>query len=209
MIDEGDQARITRAIHDAESTTTGEIFCVIAKSSSDHPWAPAALMPAIWAAVVALLAPWPLMAFTGLSAVPIYGVQIMLFVAAILVLRLPALRHRLTPRRMGHERAHHMAQHQFAAHGLHKTSERTGVLIFASQAERYAEIVADTGINEKVDAQVWRGAIADLLAAIKAERPADGFVAAVERCGAVLAEHFPLPPGAAHRPQLPDRLIEI
>jgi putative membrane protein len=96
---------------------------------------------------------------------------------------------------------------QFLAQGLDKTQHRTGVLIFASTAERYAEIVADVGINEKVAPQVWDEAINALTAAIKAGRPADGFVAAVERCGAVLATHFP--PGALNRDELPDKLLQI
>jgi putative membrane protein len=42
---------------------------------------------------------------------------------------------------------------------------------------------------------------------VKDGRPADGFVAAIERCGAILAEHFP--PGALKRDELPDKLVEI
>ena len=64
---------------------------------------------------------------------------------------------------MQHERAHTTALRQFAAQGLHKTAHRTGVLIFASQAERYAEIIADDGISAKVSQDVWHGAIAALL----------------------------------------------
>ena len=44
-----------------------------------------------------------------------------------------------------HARAHAEAMRQFFAQGLHKTEDRTGVLIFASAAERYAEIIADAG----------------------------------------------------------------
>ena len=36
--------------------------------------------------------------------------------------------------------------------GLTGPDHRTGVLIFASEAEHYAEIVADVGINAKVGA---------------------------------------------------------
>ena len=43
---------------------------------------------------------------------------------------------------------HAEAMHQFT-HGIHLTEHRTGVLIFASVAERYAEIIADSGINAK------------------------------------------------------------
>ena len=99
------------------------------------------------------------------------------------------------------------AMQQFFAHGLHRTESRTGVLIFAAVAERYAEIVADAGIDSKVTPQVWAAAIDALIEGIKQGRPADGFVAAIERCGRVLAEHFP--PGALKRDELPNRLVEI
>ena len=124
-----------------------------------------------------------------------------------LVLSHPKLRFHVVPRRAKHERAHAEAMRQFFAQGLDKTTQRTGVLIFASTAERYAEIIADAGINEKVTPQVWNEAVAELIAAIKAGRPADGFVAAIERCGGVLAAHFP--PGALQRDELPDKLLEI
>ena len=56
---------------------------------------------------------------------------------------------------------------------------------------------------------MWDGAIAALIAAIKQDRVADGFVTAIEQCGAVLAQHFPLPVGAKNPDQLPNRLVEI
>jgi putative membrane protein len=96
---------------------------------------------------------------------------------------------------------------QFLAQGLDKTEHRTGVLIFASAGERYAEIVADANINEKVETEVWDDAINALVTAIKAGRPADGFVTAIDKCGAVLAAHFP--PGALKRDELPDKVLEI
>ena len=101
--------------------------------------------------------------------------------------------------------AHAEAIRQFLAQGLHLTARRTGVLIFASVAEHHAEIVADTGINEKVDQAAWQDAVDAMIAAIKDGRPADGFVAAVERCGALLARHFP--PGAINRDELPNKLV--
>ena len=71
----------------------------------------------------------------------------------------------------------------------------------------YAEILADAGINGKVPPDVWDEAVKTLVAEIRAGRPADGFVAVIERCGAVLAAHFP--PGALQRDELPNRLLEI
>jgi hypothetical protein len=78
------------------------------------------------------------------------------------------------------------------------------VLIFASGAERYAEIVADSGINAKVSREAWTGAIAAMVAAIKAGSLGDSLTAAIELCGAQLAQHFP--PGELNPNELPDRV---
>jgi putative membrane protein len=202
MITGSDKTRVADAIRAAEARTAGEIFCVIAKHSSDYR-----LVPIAWAAALALLVPLPLVALTRWPAAVIYLSQLIVFVMTALALSHPTLRFHVVPRRAKHERAHSEAMRQFFAQGLDKTTQRTGVLIFASTAERYAEIIADAGINEKVTPQVWNEAILELTAAIKAGRPADGFVAAIERCGAVLGAHFP--PGALQRDQLPDKLLEI
>jgi putative membrane protein len=202
MIPESDKARVSAAIREAESRTAGEIFCVIAPHSSDYR-----LVPLAWAASIALFAPLPLIYLTSWSAAVIYVTQLSVFLVAAPVLSHPKLRFHIVPRRARHDRAHAEALRQFFAQGLDKTEHRTGVLIFASTGERYAEIVADVGINEKVTPEVWDDAVNALITAIKAGRPADGFVAAIERCGAVLAAHFP--PGALQRHELPDKLLEI
>ncbi|HLG81034.1 MAG TPA: TPM domain-containing protein [Bradyrhizobium sp.] len=202
MISANDKARVTQAIRSAEARTDGEIFCVIAAHSSDYR-----LVPIAWAAALALLTPLPLVALTRWPAAVIYLSQLAVFVAAALVLSHPRLRYLIVPRRTKHERAHTEAIRQFLAQGLHKTEHRTGVLIFASTAERYAEIVADAGINDKVGPEVWDEAVNALTKAIGAGRPVEGFLAAIEQCGAVLAGHFPR--GALQRDALPDKLLEI
>ena len=202
MISEPDKARITAAIRKAESQTAGEIFCVIARHSSDYR-----LVPIAWAAAIALFAPMPLIYLTRWSVSLVYLSQLAVFLIAAMALSHPKLRFHIVPRQARHDRAHAEAMRQFFAQGLDKTEHRTGVLIFASTGERYAEIVADAGINEKVTDAVWDDAMNALVTAIKAGRPADGFVAAIEQCGMVLAAHFP--PGALKRDELPDKVLEI
>lgn len=202
MITESDKARVTAAIRDAESCTAGEIFCIIARQSSDYR-----LVPVAWAAGVALAAPLPLLALTNWSAPVVYLVQVFAFLLVAMALSHSKFRFRIVPRQAQHDRAHAEAMRQFFAQGINKTEHRTGVLIFASAAERYVEVIADAGINDKVSAHVWDEAVYALVSAVKDSRPADGFVAAIERCGAVLAEHFP--PGALKRDELPDKLVEL
>lgn len=63
------------------------------------------------------------------------------------------------------------------------------------------------GINAKVAPAVWQDAVAAAIEAIKDGRIGDGLIAAVGRCGAVLAEHFP--PGAINRDELPNKVVEM
>jgi putative membrane protein len=195
-----DEKRITDAIRAAEKKTAGEIFCVMTQASSDYR-----LVPVAWAAIVALFVPLPLLYFTSLSATMIYVFQLIAFLVVVFVFLQPTARFFIVPRRVLHDRASVEAQRQFAAHGLHRTEARTGVLIFVSVAERHVEVVADVGIAAKVSQEVWDRAVKALVQAIKNERPADGFVEAIRICGEVLAEHFP--PGASTRNELPDKLV--
>ena len=204
MISDADKTRIADAIRAAETKTSGEIFCVLAQNAGAYR-----LVPIAWAAALALIVPLPLVMLTEWQAVTIYVIQLIAFTLAGIGLSRPALRFLVVPRRMKRERAHGAALRQFLAQGMHKTEGRTGVLIFAAVAERYVEIIADGGINAKVTQEVWDQAVASLIAAIKDGRPADGFVAAIEQCGAVLAAHFPLPPGSVNADEIADKLVEI
>ena len=200
MMSEQDIRRVVEAIRVAETKTSGEIFCVVTRASSSYR-----LVPIAWAALLALFVPLLLIYLTNWPAGMIYLLQLAIFIVAAAILSLPGIRFRIVPKQALHRRAHLEATRQFLAQGLHLTERRTGVLIFASTAERHAEIVADAGINAKVHAEFWDGVIVEMVAAIKDNRPGDGFVAAVERCGVILAQHFP--PGSINRNELPNKVV--
>jgi putative membrane protein len=197
-----DQRRINAAIKAAETQTSGEIVCVLADASSDYMSYATA-----WSALIALIAPWFLLALTNLSVREIFIAQIVIFVVLFLLLSESSVRRFLVPRRMRRLTAHRAAMEQFMIRGMARKKNRAGILIFVSLAERYARIVADDGIAGKADQSVWQEAVEALLERAKAGAIAEGFVIAVERCGRVLAEHFP--PAATDEDELPDRIYLI
>ena len=197
-----DHRRIAEAIHDAEAQTDGEIVCVVARSSSDYTY-----FPIIWASLAALCAPWPLIGLTQLTVQRIFILQLLVFIITLFVLSIPRLRILLVPRVVRRSRAHRAAMEQFHIRGMSRTRERTGVLIFVSLAERYARIVADEGISARVPQKTWQDAVDRLIAGCRDDKIADGLVAAVEMCGAVLARQFPL--RADHVNELPDKVYVI
>jgi len=193
-----DHAAISAAIHEAEAHTSGQIVCALAQSSSDY-----AHVPILWAGMLALFAPWPLIEFTPWSVQRIFLIQIVVFIVAALIFSWMPLRLALVPRPLRRARAHRAALEQFVVRRVAHTKNRSGVLIFVSLAERYARIIADEGIAQKVQGSEWQAAIDALVIHMRDGRIAQGFTAAIERCGAVLAAHAP-PDGSPN--ELPDRL---
>jgi putative membrane protein len=196
-----DQARVAAAIRQAETRTSGEIVCVLARSSGEYGH-----VPALWSALFALAAPWPLMAFTEWSAQRIFLVQAAIFVGLVLLFSVESLRMQLTPRSVQRARAHRAAIEQFHTRGLARTPARNGVLIYVSLAERYARVVADAGVDAKASQADWRRAVDALVSHIAEEEIAEGFVEAITICADVLALHFPPEPGEN---RLPDRVYLV
>jgi putative membrane protein len=197
-----DRDRITAAIAAVEARTTGEIVCVLAEQSSDS-----GALPILLAALAALAAPWLLVAFTMLPVLTILTWQMVVFLAVALLLCLPRVRVALIPRRARRAMAFQVAAEQFFTRSVSRKPDRSGVLIFVSLAEHYARIIADDGIDARVPQSHWQGAVDALIADTRAGRVADAVIAAIEICGAKLAEHFPRFDGSPN--ELPDRIYFI
>jgi len=201
-LSDGERERISEAIRATEARTSGEIVCVLARSSAD-----ATALPIFIAAVVSLALPWGLVAFTALAVREILLLQATAFLVLAMLLCLPAARIALMPRAARRAAAYRAAAEQFVVRGIARKKDRAGILIFVSLAERYARIIADEGIAARVAQPEWQGAVDALIAHMRDGRISDGFVAAIERCGAVLATHFPS--DRAKRAELPDRIYLI
>jgi putative membrane protein len=197
-----DRDRISAAILDAEQRTSGEIVCVLARASSD-----ATALPMLLAALAALFVPWPLIALTALPVNVILLIQLLTFFGLATLLCLPRVRIALIPQAARRAMAHRVAMEQFMIRGIGRKADRTGVLIFVSMAERYARIVADRAIADRVSHREWQEAVDALIAHTRQGDVASGFVAAIERCGRVMEEHFPRRPDGGG--ELPDRIYVI
>lgn len=207
-VGEREHARIAEAIRAAEEGTSGEIYCVVTRRSDGYFFS-AALVVTVSILAISLAVAYAIEAWWLTMRLPVFVIaQLLAFAAALaLIYALPGLRIRLAPRRWQYIRAHDNAVKQFLARNVHLTAERTGVLIFVSLAERYAEIVADAGIAGKVPQDMWDSIVAGLIDDARHDRLGDGFVAAVGSVGALLAEHFPARPGDVN--ELDDHLVEI
>ncbi|MGN6468351.1 MAG: TPM domain-containing protein [Rhizobiaceae bacterium] len=203
-----EHARVAEAVRRAEANTSGEIFCVLARASDSY-FFPSAFFVTLAVLVVGLVVAillelwWFTIGLPEFAALELLGV-----LAALAVLRaFPALRVHYVPHSVRRRRAHDNAVRQFLARNIHLTDERTGVLLFLSVEERYAEVIADSGINARVEQKDWDRIVSLLVSHAGRDRLADGFCEAVAEVGALLARHFP--PRANDRNELDDHLVEI
>ena len=198
----GDEKRIAAALIAAERRTSGEIVAVIASESDSYSF-----VPFLWAALAALVVPLPLIVLTWWPIQWIYVLQLAVFAAGVAVLWSRTIRLALVPAAIKRERAHARAVEQFLVQNLHTTDGRTGVLVFVSVAERYAEVLADSGIHKKVAQGTWDAIVAKLTDEIGHGNTGDAFVHAIEAIGVHLAKH--VPPGSHDPNQLPKHLIVL
>jgi putative membrane protein len=217
-----DHHRVSAAIAAAEAKSDGEILAVTTpRSDAYHDvalhWAVLVLFAVLaWAASWPSYFDWWMDLFLGSwrpepSARELLTflliVAALKFTVVLLILRYMPLRIALTPGTTKTRRVRRRAIAVFKAAAERRTVGRTGVLIYLSMDEHRAEIVADEAITKVTTPETWGEAMAALIVEVKAGRPGDGIVAAVEQVGAVLAEHFPR--SDADTNEIPDKLIEL
>lgn len=197
-----DRDRLTKAVAETERKTSAEIVIILSSESASYYH-----VPFLWASLLAFLVPWPLIHFTWWSVQWIFLFQLITFLL-ILFLTFPKfIRYRLVSRRAKFERAHRRAVEQFLVQNMHTTKGRTGVLVYVSLAESYAEIIADSAIDSKVASGTWQSIIDRLTTSIADGKLTDGLLFAINDVGSHLATHFP--PGSADPNELPNHVIVL
>jgi putative membrane protein len=200
IFDEGARARVTEAVRRAEAASRGQIVPVVVGKSDPYPEARfrGALLGAALATGAVLLLDLPL----TLAELPV--AQVLAGLAGGLLAMWDPLERLLVGQKAMDQAARSRALRAFHEHGLQRTVEGTGVLVFASLFERRAVVLGDHGIHARMGDEGWTQALAALTGALRTGEPGRGFEEAVVLCGARLAEHFPREAGAPQPNELPD-----
>jgi uncharacterized membrane protein len=85
-----------------------------------------------------------------------------------------------------------LATEEFYKLGMADTRDKTGILIYVLLSKRKFYILADSGINEKVDQSIWDKIKNEMEADFKVGNYLDGISTTLEQVGRILGEHFPI-----------------
>ncbi len=187
--------RIEAAVKTAEKRTAGEIVCMIVSSSYRYPMANVLGATVIGLPLALLLTPliggwlwighqnmWLFIGLFGLLFTALY----------LLVDHTPTLKRRFISAREMTEEVREAATTAFFTHGLYRTRDANGILIFLSMLERKVWILADQGINARVPAGHWDALVTAITTGIRQKRATEAVCEAVAAIGAILETHFPV-----------------
>lgn len=202
----GDGAeRVEAAIAEAESRTSGEIVPILVRRSSTVGHVPLLGFTLLLLCVYLADLPVRLAALGGPGWVWLVACWAAAGAAAVALARVDAVCRMLTPRMDQSQQVDLRAQIEFYELGVSETRERTGILLFVSRMEHRATVLADHSIAEKLPDDTWQELVDTMIRGVKDGDLAAGLCRAIERCGDLLAPHFPI----AHddRNELRDHLV--
>jgi uncharacterized membrane protein len=114
----------------------------------------------------------------------------------------------LTSAQLWHElSSRERARQVFALQGVWNTEENNGVLVYLLLADRRVEIVADRGIEARVERSEWEAICRMMEGHFRNGRFEEGALAGVRAVAELLTRHFPA--RSTGRNELPDRPILI
>jgi uncharacterized membrane protein len=96
------------------------------------------------------------------------------------------------------------ARREFYRLNVDRTADRTGILLFLALTPRRFEIVADEGINARVEPDTWDEVARALEQDIHVRGLGPAIVATIARVGEILARH--VPPRPDDRNELPNEI---
>ncbi len=189
-----EQNTITAKVQEVELTTSGEIVPMIVSNSHDYPMATVHFSVTVGLPLAVL--------FTMLIGAQFWiGSQNMwLFLAFFaahsgLAFFLVSRSNRikalfLNPKHVEKEVVN-SALAAFYKEKLYKTRDENGILIYISVLEQKVWVLADTGINNKIDQKEWDSVVKDLTTGIKTGNKCEAICEAIQQIGLILKKHFP------------------
>jgi len=187
-INEREKELIKEAIKKAESNTSGEIVPVILDQSDFYPAAHFRLS-LLFGIIFALICYYT---YDFDDPIILIWIQVPGMILGYLLAFIPFLKRQLISNAEMQEEVYQRALQVFYENKVSMTKDRTGIMIFISLLERRVEVLADCGINEKVEKDYWNNLVNWLIKKIKEGNKIEGLVSAIDTCGKSLMEFFPI-----------------
>jgi len=179
--------RIDAALAAIKRDTSADLSVVVTRVSDRYP-----LYPITWASIgaITLGALMSLIRPETASRIVI-EIQLSFLIVVTLLLDWLPIRLSIVPKRVKHAHAWQLAHREFNAHAMANPNQPHRILLFVSLGERYVEIIADHETHALAPDGTWNRIVDEFLTTVKAGHVADGVLAAIGACGAILKNTHP------------------
>jgi putative membrane protein len=198
FLTEEEKGEIETCVKEVEKNTSGEIVPMVVSASYHYPMSNmiGALIFGLLISIAVTLVFSIRNSWGGVTALDLWLFPAVFAVSFLvfheLVKRILWLKRVFITKAEINEEVEEAALTSFYRNGLNNTRDRTGILIFISVFERRAFVLADEGINVKVDPGAWQEIVDSVVHSIRGRRQGAGICQAVRRCGDLIREHFPI-----------------
>lgn len=189
FLTDSDKQKIKEAVKDAEKTTSGEIVPMIVSHSYSYPLAnmrSGLIFGLVFGIAYALIFKdenlWIFLAVFMIALIIIHK----------LIEFIPPLKRIFISKKEIDEEVQEAAITCFYENELYKTRDETGILIFISVFEKKVWLLADKGINSKIDTDEWQNIVNEIIKGIKSGKQTEAIIDAVKKVGEKLSQHFPI-----------------
>lgn len=192
FISESEAQAVSEAVRSAELQTSGEIVPMIVRRSSaiGHVAIQLFLLWIIF--VLAVYAGAEHWWHNWISSGWYWGAGLLLAPVFVQLYRFDSVQRVMTDNEDEAAQVFARARIEFEDLKIRSTKNRTGILIFLSVMEHRCVVMADEGIAKKLPADAWQKVVAAVVEGIKSGKPGEGLTRAIQECGKLMAEHFPV-----------------
>jgi putative membrane protein len=195
FLTKAEQDKISTLVQQMEQLTSGEIVPMVVSASHSYP-------AAMIFGAQALALPLALLLMPVLGGLFWLGSQnVWIFIALFLtnytlfytlIQRIVWLKRLFLPKRQIDEEVEEAAIKSFFVEKLYQTKDANGILIFISILERKVWVLADSGINDRINPEQWQAMIKLITKGIQENRQCEAICEAISQIGDILKTHFPI-----------------
>lgn len=178
---------IEQAVRSVELNTTGEIVPVMVEASDRYFG-----ISLICASMTTFLMTWFVYGlFPNFSASFYFVLQVPILFLSYQTIQIPWVKRKLLMPEIVEEEVFQRALQAFYEHGVYTTEHRNGVLIFVSFLEHRVQLLADMGIDQKVEKGTWENIVREMTDALRRGCVNEAFLKAIDQVGKILERHYP------------------
>ena len=188
VLSKSDAQEIKDGVASVESSTSGEVVVVLASRSSRYT-----TTELIYAIVFGyFFVSFYYLIFKNMGLFGFIASSFLGMLVCFSLLSFNSIKRMFLLSHMMSHKVHRSAFRSFYKHGIYKTKNKTGILIYISLMERMVVVIGDEGINSKLKPNDWDEVVSKITNGIKEHDLKKGITEGLFASTLLLKEHFPV-----------------